>query len=153
MAFPRVLLADDTPDTLQEIKRLLQEHVEIVGLARNGQEALEWAASADIDVMILDISMPLLNGIQVASMLQRRKHRAKIVFVTVHEDRDYIEAAWSVGAQGYVLKSRMGTDLIPALQEVLAGRAFSSLLNSGARRVEGPVDDRAFATLRRELPR
>lgn len=153
MAFPRVLLADDTPEMLEQITLLLQEKAEIVGMARNGRDALELAAFADIDVLILDISMPLLNGIQVASRLKQRGHTAKIVFVTVHEDRDYIEAAWSVGALGYVLKSRLGSDLIPALQEVLAGRAFSSLLNVGTREAAGPFDNRALTALSKEVPR
>lgn len=143
MAFPRVLLADDTPEMLQQIKHLLHGTAEIVGMARNGREALELAAFADVDVLILDISMPLLNGIQVASMLRERGHMAKIVFVTVHEDRDYIEAAWSVGALGYVLKSRLGTDLIPALQEAAAGRAFISSTNAGTLEGQAFFDDPA----------
>lgn len=147
MAFPRVLLADDTPEILEEIKCLLEKQVEIVGLARNGREALELAAFSEIDVMILDISMPLLNGIQVASRLKERGHTAKIVFVTVHEDRDYIETAWAVGALGYVLKCRLGTDLIPALQEVLAGRAFSSSFNVGTCDPKVPFDNTACKTL------
>lgn len=130
MGFPRVLLADDLPEMLEEIKQLLQGNVEIVGIARNGLEALELSTFTEVDIFILDISMPLVNGIQVASILRQRGHKAKIVFATVHEDRDYIEAAWSVGALGYVLKSRLGTDLIPALQEVWAGRVFSSLRDS-----------------------
>ena len=153
MTFPRVLLADDTPEILEQIARLLQGNAEIVGMARNGQEVLELAAVADIDVLILDISMPLLNGIQVAFRLKERGHTAKIVFVTVHEDRDYVEAAWSVGALGYVLKSRLGTDLLPALREVLAGRAFCSVLNVGAREAAGPFDNRVLATLSKEVLR
>ena len=153
MTFPRVLLADDTPEILEQIARLLQGNAEIVGMARNGQEVLELAAVADIDVLILDISMPLLNGIQVASRLKERGHTAKIAFVTVHEDRDYVEAAWSVGALGYVLKSRLGTDLLSALREVSAGRAFCSVLNVGARETASAFDNRVLATLSKEVLR
>ena len=153
MAFPRVLLADDRPEMLEQVTRLLQGNAEIVGVARNGREALELAALADIDVLILDISMPLLNGIQVASSLKERGHTAKIVFVTVHEDRDYIEAAWSVGALGYVLKSRLGTDLIPALQEVVAGRAFSSSTHTGTREGQVPLDGPVGTALCRDVLR
>jgi DNA-binding NarL/FixJ family response regulator len=126
MALPRVVLADDTPEMLKEITRLVRGKVDIVGVARNGQEALDRATRTDVDLMILDISMPVMDGIRVAARLRERGRNAKVIFVTVHEDPDYIEAAWSVGALGYVLKSRLATDLMPALQEVLAGKMFSS---------------------------
>jgi len=126
MAFPRVLLADDAPEMLERITQLLRDGFDIVGRAHNGEEALQAAASLDPDLVILDISMPLLNGIQVASSLRERGCRAKVIFVTVHEDRDYVEGAFSVGALGYVLKSRFASDLIPAVREVLQGHTFRS---------------------------
>lgn len=136
MGFPRVLLADDTPEMLEEIVQLLRSEFNIVGLARDGREALDCAASADIDCFILDITMPHVDGIQVASRLRAEGHKAKIVFVTAHEDQDYLEAAWSVGAVGYVVKSRLASDLIPALKDALAGRVFNSLLEPGIRDAE-----------------
>ena len=130
MAFPRVLLADDTPEMLQKIAQLLRNDFDIVGLVRDGREALECAAIADIDLFILDITMPVIDGFQIASRLRAEGRKAKIVFVTAHEDQDYIEAAWSVGAVGYVTKSRLASDLIPALKDALAGRIFNSLPES-----------------------
>jgi DNA-binding NarL/FixJ family response regulator len=127
MASPRVVLADDAPEMLDAVKHLVGKECDIVGLAHNGEEALDAVASLDPDLVILDISMPLVDGIQVASRLRERGHRAKIIFVTVHEDRDYIEAAWSAGASGYVLKSQLATDLTLALPQVLAGKTFSSI--------------------------
>ena len=126
MESPRVLLADDLPEMLEKVTQLLRDDFDIVGYARNGEEALQLAASLDPDLVILDFSMPLLNGIQVASRLRERGSKAKVVFLTVHEDRDYVEGAFSVGALGYVVKSHMVTDLIPAIREVLQGRIFIS---------------------------
>ena len=130
MASLRDVLADDAPEMLDMVKHLLRKDCDIVGLAHNGEEALDAVARLDPDLVILDISMPLINGIQVARRLRERGHRAKVIFVTVHEDRDYIEAAWAAGALGYVLKSQLATDLMLALPEVLAGKTFSSLLES-----------------------
>jgi len=115
---------------LQKIAQLLRNDFDIVGLVRDGREALECAAIADIDLFILDITMPVIDGFQIASRLRAEGRKAKIVFVTAHEDQDYIEAAWSVGAVGYVTKSRLASDLIPALKDALAGRIFNSLPES-----------------------
>jgi len=126
MASPRILLVDDAPEMLATIKRLLRHDFDVVGSAHNGEEALEAVATLDPDLVTLDVSMPLLNGIQVASRLRERRSRTKVVFVTVHEDPDYVEGAFSAGARAYVLKSRIATDLVPAVQEVLQGRVFTS---------------------------
>jgi len=121
---PRVLLADDFPPILEEIEKLLRDDVEIVGLARDGGQALQLALTLDPDVLVLDISMPVLCGLEVASYLKKAKRKTKIVFVTVHDDHDYLERAISVGASAYVLKCRIGLDLLPAIYAALEGRAF-----------------------------
>ena len=84
------------------------------------------------DLLVLDISMPILNGIQVATRLRELGSKAKVVFVTVHEDQDYIQAAFSAGASGYVFKSRMASDLIPAVQGAMQGQKFTSPLGISA---------------------
>ena len=81
MALPRVVLADDWPEILEEITRLLRDEFDIVDLARNGEEALKAVASLDPDLVTFDISMPLLDGIQVASRLRERRYNAKVIFV------------------------------------------------------------------------
>jgi len=126
MESPRVLLADDLPEMLETLTQLLRDHFEIVGYAQDGEEAIKAATTYNPDLLVLDIEMPFRNGIQVASHLRDSGCRAKVIFLTVHEDLDYVEAAWSVGAQGYVLKSRIATDLLPAVEEVLQGRRFIS---------------------------
>jgi DNA-binding NarL/FixJ family response regulator len=123
---PRVLLVDDLTQVHVKVAELLQDDFEIVGFAYDGEKAIEAATTLDPDVLILDISMPLLNGIQVASRLRETNCKAKIIFFTVHDDQDYVEAVFSIGALGYVLKSRLSLDLIPAIQEALQGRRFIS---------------------------
>src|SRR5690349_11449669 len=121
MASPRVLLADDMPEMVKSLTQLLRRDFDVVGYAENGEEAIEAMAHLNPDLLVLDISMPVLNGIQVASLLRESGSSVKLVFLTIHEDPDYIEAAFSVGASGYVFKSRVATDLIPAVEGVLRG--------------------------------
>ena len=130
MAFARVLLADDYREMLDRVTQLLREEFDIVGSAHDGGQALEAAARLNPDLLILAISMPVLNGIQVAARLRDSGCKAKVIFLTVHEDRDYIDAAFAVGALGYVLKSRVGTDLLPAIHAVLQGHRFTSPLQT-----------------------
>jgi DNA-binding NarL/FixJ family response regulator len=126
MESPRVLLADDLPEMLEKVALLLRDDFQIVGYAQDGEAAVEAATTLNPDLLVLDIVMPFRNGIQVASHLRDSGCRAKVIFLTAHDDVDYVEAAWSVGALGYVFKSRMATDLLPAVQEVLEGRRFIS---------------------------
>ena len=126
MGCARVLLADDLPEIRERLAELLRDNFDIVGSAQNGQQAMEVATRLNPELLVLDISMPVLNGIQVASRLRESGCRTKIIFLTIHEDRDYIDAAFSVGASGYVFKSRVTTDLIPALQAALRGQEFTS---------------------------
>jgi DNA-binding NarL/FixJ family response regulator len=120
----RILLADDQPEMLAAVTRLLEDEFDIVAAIVNGEEAIEAVASLDPDLLVLDISMPALNGLEAASRLKSSALRTKIIFLTVHEDIDFVEAAFLAGALGYVLKGRFTTDLIPAIREVLQGRVF-----------------------------
>jgi len=126
MDSPRVLLIDDIPEILEKIAYLLRDDCDIVGYAKNGEEAIKAAVALSPDLLVLDIEMPIRNGIQAASHLKELGCKAKVIFLTAHEDADYVEAAWSVEALGYVLKSRAATDLLPAIRETLQGRRFIS---------------------------
>ena len=126
MSRARVLLADDHEEFLAVEARLLEPEFEVVTTARDGRVALEEAARLGPDVLILDISMPGLNGIEAARHLRAAGCRAKIVFLTVHGDPDYVRAGLAAGATAYVVKSRLAADLVPALTEALAGRSFVS---------------------------
>jgi len=151
MGFPRVLLADDAPGVIRVVSQLLQNHFNVVGAAQNGKQALEAVARLNPDIVVLDISMPVLNGIQVAERLRDSECTAKVVFLTVNEDQDYVDAAFSAGAYGYVLKSRIALDLIPAIQRALQGYKFTSLLPS-AIAVRGRRASREPATLLIPVP-
>jgi DNA-binding NarL/FixJ family response regulator len=122
----RVLLADDHEEFLAvEVQLLeLEPEFEVVRTARDGREALEQAARLSPDVLILDITMSKMDGIETARRLRAAGSGSKIVFLSVHGDPDYVRAGLAAGATGYVVKSRLASDLVPALREALAGRSF-----------------------------
>ncbi len=121
-----VLIADDHPAMLDEVRRSLNGDFAIVGTVGNGRDAVDSVLSLKPDVLVTDISMPELDGLQVASALRNAASRTKVVFLTCHADQDYVEAALSVGAHGYFTKPRLSTDLVPAIQEAVKGRVFVS---------------------------
>jgi len=122
----RVLLADDHPEMLARVGKVLAEDFEIVGSVVNGIELIRAAAQLDPDVVVLDITMPGLDGIEAARRLHDSGCRAKFVFLSVHEDLDYVRAAIQVGGVGYVSKACLAYDLTTAVHEALAGRRFVS---------------------------
>lgn len=122
----RVLLADDNPSMLQAARRILEPEFQVVGTVNAGEALLEAADALRPDVFILDISMGMLNGLEAARLLIRTGSKGKIVFLTVHQDQEFVEEAFSAGALGYVVKPRLGTDLLLAVREALMGRTFVS---------------------------
>jgi DNA-binding NarL/FixJ family response regulator len=122
----RVLLADDHQAILQRVCGLLGEDFEIVGTANNGRDAVVESLRLHPDVLVMDISMPIVNGLQAALQLRSAKQTTRVVFLTVHTGQDFVNAALSAGASGYVTKSDVTTDLVPAIHEALAGRIFIS---------------------------
>jgi|SRR5215475_239108 len=123
---PRILLADDQREVLQTISSILQYECEIVGLAENGQQVLQLAQAQSPELLVLDIFMPNISGFDVAARLRESGSLVKILFLTVHEDPDFVGAAISLGALGYVLKAHLVTDLIPAIRSVLKGQLYVS---------------------------
>jgi len=130
MTVKRVLVADDLAPVLSAITKLLEKTFEIVGMVTDGQTALDTTLALQPDLVVLDISMPGLSGLEVAKELKARGNKAKIVFLTVHDDSDIVGACLAAGGQGYVLKVLMDTDLVPAMNDALAGRVFVSRLSS-----------------------
>ena len=122
----RVVLADDHREVIAKIRGILGDEFEVIEAAENGRQAVTAVLALDPDVFVTDISMPILNGLQAARSIQKTNSRVKIIFLTIHEDRDFIAAAFSAGATGYVTKRRLSTDLVVAIQEALKGRAFVS---------------------------
>lgn len=121
-----VLLADDHEDFLATAVRHLEPHFDVLKTVSNGEALLDQAAKLEPDIVVLDISMPVLSGIDAARRLKAAGSSARIVFLTLHADPDYVRAAFETGALGYVVKSRLATDLLPCLREALAGRPFVS---------------------------
>jgi DNA-binding NarL/FixJ family response regulator len=125
---PRVLLADDNRVILETVRRLLVEEFDVVATVSDGQAAFDSVVALRPDVVVLDISMPLVNGLDVARRLSALAAPPRIVFLTVHEGREFLAAAEEAGASGYVLKHNAGSDLILALKRTLSGqRAFPEL--------------------------
>lgn len=122
----RILPADDELAMTRAVTQLLDGKFEIVATVDNGHGLIENASRLDPDLLVLDISMPVMNGIDAAHHLKKVGSRAKVIFLTVHEDRDFVEAAFSAGALGYVLKPRLATDLLPAIREALQDHTFAS---------------------------
>lgn len=122
----RVLLADDHETILEQVRLVLGDDFDIVGSVSNGRDAIVEAERLHPDVLVIDISMPLLNGLEAVSQLRSTNRQPRVVFLTVHKDPDFVDAAFSAGAFGYVTKSDVTTDLIPAIHEALKGRTYIS---------------------------
>jgi len=127
----RILLADDHPLMLERVKTFLEPTFDVVGLAHDGLEMVEEAKRLNPDIIVADISMPELDGIEAAHRLREMGARASIVFLTIHESPEFVEACLAEGALGFVAKSHMKTDLIPAINAVLAGQCFVSSTRHG----------------------
>jgi two-component system nitrate/nitrite response regulator NarL len=136
MARTRILLAEDNEALLAELCSELKEEFEIVGTASNGQDAVDAVLRLAPDVIVLDISMPLLNGIEASLLIRERQPRAKVLFLTIHESDEYISAAFSAGASGYVTKRKIASDLAYGIREVSQGNLFVS--PSLRRKLSGP---------------
>ena len=125
---PRLLLADDHTLMLDGIRMLLEPEFELVGCVEDGQMLLTAALESKPDVILLDISMPVLNGIDAAHQLRKTLPSAKIIFVTMHADADFVTEAFRAGAAGYLLKRSAASELLTAIREVLKGNHYVSPL-------------------------
>ena len=122
----RVVLADDHQALLARVRRVLAEEYEVIGMVENGTQAVDAVLTLNPDVLVIDISMPVLDGLQAARQLQKANCRTKVVFLTIHEDHDFVAAAFSAGAVGYVTKACLSTDLVPAILGAMQGHTFVS---------------------------
>jgi DNA-binding NarL/FixJ family response regulator len=122
----RILLADDHHDFLAVESRLLEPEFDVVETVADGRASIEAAARLKPDILVLDIAMPVMDGMDVARHLNKSGSPVKIVFLSAHDDPDYVRAAMSAGGLGYVVKCRLASDLLPALRAASAGRSFVS---------------------------
>ncbi len=123
---PRVILDDDHLRMREKVTRMLESEFDIIGAVTDGEALLKEATELDPDLVILDITMTVLPGIESARRLRSTGAHAKIVFLTVHEDPDFIREALATGALGYVVKPRLASDLRVAMREALEERSFVS---------------------------
>jgi DNA-binding NarL/FixJ family response regulator len=121
---PRLLMADDHTLVLEGIRKLLEEEFELVGTAEDGRTLLSAAEKTRPDVILLDISMPLLNGIETCRQLVRLLPGIPVLFVSMHADAVYVEEAMSAGGAGYLLKRSAASELTAAIRAVLRGDKY-----------------------------
>ncbi len=123
----RVLLADDHVLVRQSLKSLLErEGFQVVADASDGQEALRLAASLQPDIAVMDISMPILNGLNAAREMSRSSPKIKTILLTQHEESQYVSEAMEAGVKGYVLKNQVASDLLLAIRQVSRGQTYLS---------------------------
>ena len=125
----KVLLADDHPVVRDGLRYIIDnkgEDIKIIGEASDGNEVLEFAKKNLVDVYVLDISMPILNGIEATNSLIKMDSRSKIIILSIHDSRVFVEKAMKSGARGYVLKESATEEVIHAIHEVYRGRFFLS---------------------------
>jgi len=141
-------LADDHALTLEGIRAVVEPHHEIVGMVMDGRALLDAALRLQPDLIILDITMPLLNGIDAAVQIKKTLPGVKLLFVTMHVNPAYLEAALNAGGTGYVLKSAAREELLDAIKSVLDGHIYVTPSLSGEHLERFTDPSRAAATLR-----
>jgi len=146
---PRLLLADDHTLLLDGLRMMLEPEFDLVGVEEDGQAMLKSAEGLKPDLVLLDIAMPALNGIDAARQLKKNLPATKVIFLTMHSDPDYVTEAFRAGASGYLLKRSAASELMTAIREVLAGGSYISPFLGDDRQDfvaasnrEGPFSDR-----------
>jgi len=122
----RVLLADDHRIVVEGLRTVLAADFDIVGVAMDGRDLIEQACALQPDIIVADVSMPLLNGIDAAARVLEKDSKVKIIFLTMHPDSTYASRALATGASGYVLKHSAPDELVTAINEALSGRTYVS---------------------------
>lgn len=154
MKRPRVLLADDHPLVLAGLRWLLEAECEVVGVVSDGRSLVEAASRLKPEVVVLDISLPLLNGIDAARQIKKELPETKILFVTMHANLVYLKDALAAGASGYVLKTSAREELLGALQDVVRNRVHVSpgfgeeIVEQFERRPRSVTDSQSVLTAR-----
>jgi DNA-binding NarL/FixJ family response regulator len=120
----RLIMADDHTLVLAGFRKLLEAEFDIVHVAEDGRSLVHAAEQLKPDVILLDISMPMLNGIEAARQIRSRAPNSKLIFVTMHSNADYVREAMRAGASGYLLKRSAASELVPAIRAVFAGHQY-----------------------------
>jgi DNA-binding NarL/FixJ family response regulator len=122
----RLVLADDNPEVLETLGDMLQPDYVVAGAFSDGLSLLQQVSALKPDLIILDISLPDMTGFDVVRQLKKNGAVSKVLFLTVHENIDFVRAAFDLDAAGYVFKSRISSDLIEAINKICDGGRFSS---------------------------
>ncbi len=144
---PRIVLADDHTIVAEGIEQLLRTEFDLAARVDNGRDAVKAVDEFDPDIVLLDISMPELNGIEAARQMLYRRPQLKILFLTMHADPDYLRACMALGASGYIVKNTASKELTAGIWRVLRGETY---ISSGAKRLPqtGKLDDTGELTSR-----
>ena len=154
MGLPRVLLADDHALLLGAFEKLLAGVCHIVGQVSDGRALVEAAGELKPDVVVLDISMPLLNGLEAGRQIKQARRSVKLVFLTMNEDPDVAAEAFRSGASGYLLKRSAASELATAIREVMQGRTYiTPLVAEGlvGSLIQGDHDNKGHELTSRQL--
>lgn len=128
-----VLLADDHAIVIEGLRRVLEPHFQVVGVVSDGLALVEAAQRLRPEVIVVDVSMPLLNGIEAARQIRADNPRIKVVFLSMHPDIVYVSEALQAGGSAYVLKSSAGVEILTAIREAMQGRTFvTAVIDKGS---------------------
>lgn len=122
----RLVVADDNKEVREKVVQLLQPDFDVIGTAGDGRSACEAVFLLKPDIVILDISMSVMSGIEAARKIKKKGAKTKTIFLTVHEDPDFVRVAMRTGACGYVVKSQMASDLLAAINSAVENKLFVS---------------------------
>jgi len=122
----RILIADDNKYIRDKVVQLLGVHFDVIGTASDGIGAVEAAKLLSPEIIVMDISMPGLSGIEAMTQIKDSQKEIKVVFLTVHDDLDFVRASLEAGGSGYVVKSRLASDLLAAIKRASEGQVFIS---------------------------
>jgi DNA-binding NarL/FixJ family response regulator len=154
---PRVLLADDHPVVSEGLKSLLAVRYDVVGVVEDGRALLEAARTLEPDVIVADISMPLVNGIDATIRLRQEQPKIKVIILTMHREEAYARRALKVGASGFVLKVAAPAELVEAIEAALAGKTFvtpelaDNLAGPVGRGADGAQEPSSLTSRQREI--
>jgi DNA-binding NarL/FixJ family response regulator len=132
MSRPRILLADDHLLLLDGLRHLLERHYDLVGTVQDGQSVVSAAQRLQPDLVLMDVAMPVLNGLQAGQRLREQQPKIKLLYVSMYADPPYVEEAMRIGASGYILKRSGWEELSRAIEAALAGKQYVSSALSDA---------------------
>lgn len=124
---PRLMIVDDSALMREAIEMVVDPEFDVVASVQDGKTAITAAAGLDPELVLLDISMPGVNGFEAARQIKQACPITLLIFVSEHEEKSYREAGFSAGGSGYVIKRKMASELIPAIRSVLAGKEYGRL--------------------------